>query len=287
MKITNKTGLPQQIVNICNQDDGHAPKENIYHATELLKPTNMLMLERLNYNDLEMDTADALWLIFGKAVHSIMEAGTKANNQEAEKLITRQFDDNHLIVGRLDLYDKAHKNIVDWKTATVTKVIKNDFNEYKLQGLIYNWILNNQAKTLKFYMFLKDWSKAQFRLASLRGEYYPPYAIYTWQYTITKDDNEFIENYIKNKLKEIDEYLKTPPGACSKEERWESDTVYAVMKEGRKTALKLFNNKEEAEEMIKNTPGGYLEIREGVSRRCLDYCLVKNYCSFYKNKYNN
>ena len=71
---------------------------------------------------------------------------------------------------------------------------------------------------------------------------------------------------------------------CSEEERWAKPATYAVMKEGRKTALKVCSTQEEANEYAKSAGSGYyVEVREGKSPRCEDYCLCAPFCNFYKS----
>ena len=53
---------------------------------------------------------------------------------------------------------------------------------------------------------------------------------------------------------------------CTEQERWAKKDVFAVKKEGRKTAVKLFDTQEEAEAKIAELgKGHYLEIRKGES----------------------
>ena len=71
-----------------------------------------------------------------------------------------------------------------------------------------------------------------------------------------------------------------PP--CSPEERWERPTTWAVMKEGRKTALRVFDAKEEADKMADGQKGLSVEERKGACARCEGYCLAAKFCSFAK-----
>ena len=52
------------------------------------------------------------------------------------------------------------------------------------------------------------------------------------------------------------------------------------MKPGRKTALKLFDERDnqKAYEMCQKVPGGYIEHRIGKSVRCEGYCPVSRFC---------
>lgn len=291
MKYTNKTGLPKQIINACLEDDGHEPVPNTYHVTELIKPVKQSILERRYWDTIELDASDCVWLVFGKAVHEVLQYGNISNFQQAEKYIERELKvdaDTVKIVGRMDLYQSRWKTIVDWKTATTTKVLHGDYEEYRRQGLEYAWILQGQgiqAGHLKFTMFLKDWSKGQLRMARLQGKPYPESAIHIWEYTITKKDMEEIDQWIRDRIRTIRECEKTPDDlipTCSDEERWASPTRYAVMRDGRKSAVKLCDTPEEAQSLINSGQGDRIEIRLGISRRCEDYCLVKDYCRFYK-----
>ena len=56
------------------------------------------------------------------------------------------------------------------------------------------------------------------------------------------------------------------------------------MKEGRKSAIKLYDNKEEAEEALKNNDHDdyYLEERKGEPTFCIGYCPVSKYCDQHK-----
>ena len=70
---------------------------------------------------------------------------------------------------------------------------------------------------------------------------------------------------------------------CSDDERWADGEKWAVMKNGRKTAIKLFDNEADADAMAGEMGNAYyVEHRPAISRKCLDYCNCKEFCSFYK-----
>ena len=74
---------------------------------------------------------------------------------------------------------------------------------------------------------------------------------------------------------------------CSEEERWASPTLYAVMKQGRKSAVKICSTAEEAQALIDtDVEHLYLEVRPGVSRRCEDYCPVAQFCNWKERTQN-
>jgi hypothetical protein len=59
------------------------------------------------------------------------------------------------------------------------------------------------------------------------------------------------------------------------------------MKTGRKTAIKLFDTKEEAEKNMVSIGGTYVEERKAESKKCHDYCVCSQFCPFYKNLIEN
>ena len=71
------------------------------------------------------------------------------------------------------------------------------------------------------------------------------------------------------------------------EERWNSGDTYAVMKDGRKTALRVLNSREDAETYKESNGGDYIEERHGEDRKCNDYCPCCKFCEYYKNKVEN
>ena len=83
-------------------------------------------------------------------------------------------------------------------------------------------------------------------------------------------------------------YQNIPDGQlpiCTEKERWRKDTAYAVIKKGGKRAIKLFDNEIDAS-IYANKNNAEVEVRYGEDTRCLGYCPVNQFCSYYKEKYN-
>ena len=71
MKITNKMKLPRAFVEMARSDYEYKPRR--YSVTSLLKSTREAILERRHHKEIEQDVSDMIWLLFGRAVHSILE----------------------------------------------------------------------------------------------------------------------------------------------------------------------------------------------------------------------
>lgn len=285
MIVTNKLNLPQPFVEAITRDYQYKDKQ--YSVTSLLKGTCQVTLERRHHNEIEQDVADSIWLIFGTAVHSILE-----NAQETET----QLKENKLVIdvgeyklsGIFDLYDEKTKTVTDYKTATVWKVIHNDWDDYRNQLLMYAWMLRKigfECDKGEIVAVLKDHSKTKAKTDSS----YPQYPVYKKVFCFKEIEFEDIEKLIIAKFKELSEAEKLsddelPP--CTPTERWETPTKYAVMKKGRKTALRVVDSEKEAKEYMEwkgvTEKDHYIEERQGECKKCNEYCNVYQWCPFYK-----
>jgi hypothetical protein len=139
-----------------------------------------------------------------------------------------------------------------------------------------------KVKEIKFVALLKDHSKSKAR----KDFEYPQKPVVVHTVKVTEEALKDIEAFINLKVRqfEIAETLvdeKLMP--CTKEERWATEDKWAVMKNGRKTALKVCSSKKEAQEYIANNGGDTIEFRAGESKKCADYCSCKDFCPFYKS----
>lgn len=286
MKITNNLKLPQPFVDAVTREYQYKDKQ--YSVTSLLKGTCQTLLERRHADEIEQDVSDMVWAIFGTAVHSILEKGQETQDQLKENWLAIEID-GYKLSGIFDLYDAKEKKVTDYKTGSIWKVQFDDFEDYRKQLLIYAYMLRFigfECDKGEIVMMLKDHSKSKATFDSN----YPQHPVVVKTFNFSDENFKEIDLYIRNKFNEIkalesvsDDEL--PP--CTKEERWEEPTKYAVKKKGNKRALKLYDNLEEAQAHVDSEKGLELEVREGASKRCKDYCTVCKFCKYYKEHFEN
>lgn len=281
MKITNRANLPAPFVRMAEDKYTITPKR--YSVTTLLKSVREILLNRRHNGEIEQDCSDMIWLLFGKAVHSILEQYSDGISEFAEEKLIVKLENGYTISGVIDLYDIDKKMVVDYKTASTWKVIYKDFGDWEKQGLMYAWLLRKNGLAcdkVLFYAILKDWSKAKAKV----DREYPQSPVVKVEFDIA--GIEEIDTYIKEKIDEIIFYEDKPDSElplCSLEDRWNDGDKYAVMRKGRKTAMRVLDSMSEAEVWKEANGGDFIEVRKGVDKKCMDYCLCCSKCEYYKS----
>lgn len=287
MHITNNLNLPQPLVSAVESDHKYTPKR--YSTTDMLKGVRETILRRRHDDEIEEDVADSIWLIFGKAVHSILEDAQETDTQLKENKIVVPLTNGYELSGIFDLYDDETGTVTDYKTASVWKVIFGEWEDYKKQTLIYCWLLQQlgfDAWNGEIVALLKDHSKTKAEV----DRNYPAFPVYRIGWTFTEKDLAEIEEEIKGKFAALEAAEKLEDSKlplCTPDERWCKGEKWAAMKEGNKKAKKLFNNESDASAyvaMLSETEKGkfYVEHRPGEDTKCLKYCSCAPFCTHYK-----
>jgi len=289
MKITNKFNLPAALVETVKKDEeNHVSLDKHYGVTSLLNPIRQTILKKRYGEQVEVDVSTMVWSIFGQAVHGLIERGDKTGNAELE--VKLEIRDGYFLRGRIDLYNEEEATIIDWKTTSAYKVSFGDFEDWRLQGLMYAFLLRKKGKyveKLRFHALLKDWKKGKMIQERAKGNNYPLQPIWTWEYTITTSDMIEIERFIRQRFEDIIASVQLPDNElppCTSEERWDRGGNYALKEPHKKSATKLGSTVAELElYAIKKGISKYtIEYREPYPERCHEYCLVNQYCDYYK-----
>jgi hypothetical protein len=246
-----------------------------------LQGIKQIILSERHWEELEDDVSQRIWAVFGSAVHSLLES--EGENDFTEQEMSYKIG-GITVTGRIDNYDMKNGIICDYKTASVYKVKFGDFNDWYLQGMIYAWLLTRNkfpVKKCRFIAILKDHSATE----AMRDHQYPKNPVYVYEFPVTAEALFKIGAFIRMKVDAYQQHSSLsdndiPP--CSPAERWDRPTKYAVKKEGRKTAVRLFDDEQAAQKMIAELgKGHYIEHRKGESVKCQSYCLCCEHCNYY------
>ena len=276
MEITNHANLPDAIVQAITNDPYPHGKTGDISATTLIGPPQIRMLKRQHWHELKEDAADRIWSLLGQAVHTILErAETVALTEErlfAEVegwQVSGQFD-------RMAYFQEGGRRILqDYKVTSVWSVINGPKQEWidQLNTLRYLATRNGYpVDRLQVVTILRDWSKNRAK----QGGDYPAQQVAVIEIPVWSMAET--ERYV---IERVRLHQAAEDGAridCTPAERWEKPSTWAVRKPNRKTALRVFDDEQQARELAEQTPGGYIEHRPGESTRCMSYCAVRDFC---------
>jgi len=285
MKITNKHNVPAPLMTLASREY-YSKGASQYSVTEIMSPPKVRRL-REQYNDMiEQDVSDMLWQLLGSALHVVMERGATDGWTMEERLFHDV--DGVTISGQIDAQQDTPDGVIitDWKFTSAWAVMQ-DKEEWVQQLNIYKWLVETVKRKkvcgLKICAFVRDFSRHE------KKEGYP--AANITNIDIPMWDSVTTETYIRERLEmhrnakmahDFGEELQP----CSDEERWQSETIYAVKREGRKTAIRVFKTIEEATELAEKEKG-YVETRKGEPKRCTgNYCGVAQWCEQYQGEIN-
>ena len=283
MKIVNDTNLPKEIYNLIlsGASDYKRGAKTHYSVTNLLNPVQQYILKQRYDAQIVESAEDRLWSLFGSAVHYMIERHSSESSVTEERYYTNI--GGKIIAGQIDCY--SNHTISDYKVTSVWSIVHGSkISDWTLQLNMYAYLLAvNDVKVdkLQIIAFLRDWSKHK---AKQDPKSYPQSSMII--IPLKRMDNCDIKKFMEERIAAFiaaeqlsDEEL--PP--CTVEERWAASDVYALMKQGRKTAVRLFSSQEEAE-AAKVDDKHYVVCRPGEPKRCVEYCSVAKFCKQYQKE---
>lgn len=288
MKITNKFNVPETLVALASRDYYTKGKSD-YSVTEIISPPRIQRLRRKHFEEMEQDVSDMLWMLLGTALHVVAERSEVSGHTNEERLSAGI--DGIILSGAIDLQkDEADGiTITDYKF-TSAWALMNDKPEWEQQQNIYKYLVERvkkkPVKGLKICALIRDWSR---RDAQNKPDY-PQSPIQIVDIPMWTFDRT--EAFIKERVEmHRDSKVSADWGdelpLCTEEERWVRQTTYAVKKDGRKTAIRVFDTQDEADALLKEMPEkdkGFIEIRKGEAVRCTgNFCGVSQWCNQYQS----
>lgn len=283
MIITNNHGAPATLVALARKNY-YSKGDADYSVTELLSPPRVRRLQQRHDAVLTKDVSDMLWSLLGSALHVVAERASAEDHLTEERIVAEI--DGVKVSGGIDLQEMTPDGVVitDYKFTSAYSVM-NEKKEWEEQLNMYKWLVETvkriPVKSLWICALIRDFSRHD------RRENYPDAPIHMVE--IPMWDSITAEMFVRSRLHlhkeaKFADAMEEPLPPCSAEERWFSETTYAVKKEGRKTAVRVFKTIEEAQELAVKEKG-YVETRTGEPRRCTgNFCGVAEFCEQYQSE---
>ena len=297
MEITNNFGLPEFVVEALTFSDYSRGDAQI-SVTQLIDSPRIVQLQKQFADEQKKDAVDFVWSRFGTSVHNMFEESLKAAESDAiteERLFTEWR--GWRLSGAIDVQEVHEDGVIisDFKVTSVWSVI-NDKPAWHQQLNVYAYLVRKSkgraVKKLQIVTLLRDWSRRK----AEQERNYPSAPIVIIDIPVWSDEQQ--DQYVDAQMQkhvdaEFDAATEQTLIACTDEEMWEKATVYAVMKKGRKSAVRLYKTEAEAEERAEKegrhhpsrSINHYVEVRKGEKTRCAgDWCGVSQWCDQYQSE---
>lgn len=283
MLITNIHGAPATLVALANKNY-YSKGDADYSVTELLSPPRVRRLRERHHSLLKQDVSDMLWSLLGSALHVVAERASADQHVTEERILADI--DGIKVSGAIDLQEMTSEGVIitDYKFTSAYSVM-NEKKEWEEQLNLYKWLVESVKRipvvSLRICALIRDFSRHD------RRENYPASPIHMVE--IPMWDSVKAEMFVRERLHlhaeaKFADAMDEPLPHCTDDERWFSETTYAVKREGRKTAIRVFKSIEEAQELAQKEKG-YVETRVGEPRRCTgNFCNVAEYCDQYQSE---
>lgn len=269
MRVTNKFGLPESIVKAVENDPYKGGGD--ISVTTLIAPPQMRLLSNHYRDELEEDASDRIWSLIGQAVHSILERIDDGSIKEQRLYMDVE---GWSVSGQFDRY--LNKSLIDYKITSVWSVkqgVKREWEEQLNLLAVLCRANGYPVERLGVTAILRDWRKNE----AYQYSDYPQSQVQTIPIPLWE-----IGNAMEFMVERVNLHQRVTSGEhipCTNEERWYRGEKWAVMKKGRKSALRLLDTEVEAKEWIeKNDAKGEIVHRPGNYIRCEQYCSVSKFC---------
>jgi len=294
MKITNNRNLPDIILRAVQNDPYSRGKSDI-SVTQLINPPQQVALQHLHKEELIEDVADRIYALLGSSVHHMIERAAGPDDRVEERIFAKVH--GWTVSGQFDLLE-PDGTLSDVKVTSVWSIkdaIKHGKSDWESQLNLLAELLDMEGECpsrLQIIAIARDWSKT----GRMRDKDYPGQVelipIELWE-------KEKRRAYLEERVDLHQRARKGDYDRCTMEETWAKPDKYAVMKEGRKSALRLLDSLSAAGKWcVDNNHGSFLsrfgdevrfipdkgisiERRQGEATRCEYYCNVRDYCSQY------
>lgn len=275
--LLNALGLPEAFVRAAAFDD-YDNEGSFLTASAMADPPQIRHLVEKHADVLPPEDAmDRVYVVGGQAMHVVLERAARAIFDVTEKRLSATVL-GEKVSAKIDLYEPDTRTLTNWKeTSAWTLVYKSRLDDWTKQ-------LNVEAElaTLNEYPVskiqvvarLRDWSKTD----AQRSPDYPKTPVVVVPLELWPQEKRAA--YIHER---VAVYLAAREGnvqPCTDEERWAKPVKYAVMKQGRKSAVKLCDTEADAFSLAQQQgAGAWVQRRPGGYARCEGgYCRAASVC---------
>jgi len=294
VKYTNLYGLPPLVVDALTLDN-YSKGESDLSISEMNDSVRIRLLRAEHEEEIVRDVTENSPIFQGNAIHSALEkAANKRDDCIAEERLFLEHSSGIKYSGAIDVQitnPDGTVTVIDFKQTSVWTLILNDGKvkkEWIEQLNPYKYLVEKckgvTVSNLQIVVFFRDWK------VNNDDSNYPDAPIMVLDVPMWSQSK--CEAHIDSRIKAFQEakFQNTSMGKdfpdCNNEERWLRGEKWAVMKKGRKSAIRggLKETEQEAVDLLETLEqkSYYIEHRPGRNIRCEgNYCQVSQWCNQY------
>jgi len=269
--LTNRLNLPDGVVAAVTNDP-YTRGDSDISVTQLIAPPYQRKL-RTEVEVIE-DVSDRIWSLLGQCVHLVLERAYRGKGRAEERLFTEC--NGWRVSGQFDVIEDGC--LMDYKVTSVWAVKGDTKVEWEQQLNLLRLLAHRsgiEVTSLRIIAILRDWSKGKSNAPGYPDAQVVSVDIPLWPL-------HKAEAYLMDRVMA---HQDPAPPVCSDTERWKKEDIFAVMKKGRKSAIKLHDTRKDALAMVSQmTVDHYIERRPGGYTRCDSYCNVSHQCAAMKTE---
>ena len=282
MHYTNKYRIPAEVVSAIIRDPYHNPGR--ISVTSLINSPRIHQLGKRHQDEIVQDVSERLFALYGQIAHGILDRADdyEAFHEERLSVTVKGWQ----VTGQTDLFKRKADGRHILRDYKFTSVYVSNFdlkpewvaqvNLYALLWREHNFAVD-QAQIVALY---RDWRRME---AERRQSYPPPVQIFE----VPLRNQDAAWHYLNHRVflhQNAEELPDELLPHCTPEEQWRREEKWAVMKKGRKTAVRVLDNEDTALQLAESLKGGYVQHRPALPTRCLYFCQVQDFCNQFQEE---
>lgn len=270
--------FPTPFVRLLTQNY-YEPGDSDYTVTSLIGPPRRSMFKAQGHQEAQRSIYAGMVAMWGTAMHWQLQQGAREEEgefTEVRNFVTMNIDgDDVKVSGCMDLWEA--NRVWDYKFIKGDQLVMKTDHHDQLQ---YNaWLAEQngwKVEGIGVCYTDKTWSPGQ---ADINPNYpQDPCKVFLEDYR-----REWAEKNLRERVTDHHQAAKGNPRDCTKKEKWETPTLYAILKNGGKRAINggIYEDRAEAETNIK--PGHFIQERPGIAKYC-SWCGYSHLCEQFKRE---
>ena len=269
--------LPPEVESAIENDPYDGLERGKITVTALISPPRQYQL--LQRHKKEISRGAGRYLAFlGQGIHTAMERCDLPGAIKEQRFKVRMLKYQHVITGKIDLY--LDEVITDYKVVAM-RAADYVHEEWAEQLNLLTLLLRHnghEVKKVRNMLFYRDWNPIDYERGIIRR---PPVEIQVQPLWPEEKTLKFLDERLSFHIasKGLEDSMLPK---CTKDETWETPTIYRMIKPGKTRAFRICKTIDEANAIMIDHPNLRMDVVKGMPIRCELFCEARQFCNQYE-----